>query len=192
MLKDEPAEIHLAASRLFAGRNHATRGHRRAWRHEPDSAQRHTAQPVSSVEASGREDQGHLVGGDPQRLLCESARDIERRVADDVVVALAGHRQEIERGPRTVPAAINQIGAVSDMTRLESFLDDGAEAAARVPYRPDKPFLLEKPRAAPGGLNVVFVGLARPGVSGDRLGNQRSPHPRHGAASGGVTRKSLG
>ena len=162
LFKDQPAEIHLAARRLLASRNDVAGRHRRTRRHEPDCFQRCPGQPVSGVETRCRENKRHLTPGELQRMEAELAGNVEWRVADDVVVPLIMAGEKIMRRARTIPSALNEIGAVCVMPSFEAFNDNRAKAAARIVDAASKSLLGNQTRAAPAWFNVVLVGFALP------------------------------
>ena len=95
-LPDQPAEIHLAATRLLAGHDCVPWRHARTWRHQPDPYERRYAQPVGSIESSCWEDHRYLAQGVCQGVCCKIWSNIERWITNDIIDIVEIGTEKIE------------------------------------------------------------------------------------------------
>src|SRR5262249_58901846 len=77
--KNQPNKILLAPARLFAGKNHLPRRHRRPRSQQVDARERGAGQPAGGVQPPGQPDHRHFAGDELPGAAVESIAGGEGR-----------------------------------------------------------------------------------------------------------------
>jgi hypothetical protein len=114
-------------------------------------AKRRSPEPVSGIQAGCREDHRNLPFRSSQRSRSKCLRNVERRIANNVLMTLDARSKEVMRRARAIPSSVNQVRSGGRKSMFQCLDYDRAEAAARVIDPPVESLFLEQPLTAPCG-----------------------------------------